>query len=257
MNLKFSGSLIDKFQTILDSRHQIKNAMPEKKILILSTPRSGSTYFCNLLESSGNFGVPSEWLSPKVINDFNKSSMTKIKDIRQWYKLVQEKAVSKNKVFSIKLMIRQYAFWKNNGFNIPLEDFDIVIYVKRNNFLSQAISLAKCRITDVWDTTDKPKFNQNLDAIKISNSLLLKSMAEIAAWEEYFEKYLSHQVDKVCIYEEFSSNIQVFEEVFYLCKINNFSLSNLSSPTKIQRNEKDLKTLKEFSEWFAKKQFYI
>jgi hypothetical protein len=51
---------------------QRKNINPIRKIAIFSTPRSGSTYFCDLLSQTKIIGEPREWFNERFIRAYGR-----------------------------------------------------------------------------------------------------------------------------------------------------------------------------------------
>lgn len=219
-----------------------------KKILILSTPRSGSSYFCDKLSSTGLFGYPEEWLSPVGISRFNASSAEKIANVRSWWAKVQRTAVSSNGVFSCKLMIRQYAHWIQHGFD-PLKEgaWDIILWVYRDSLINQAFSLAKARATNVWHSShsDKPKLYLP------SNGQLLRAMAELSDYQDYYQRKLSNRIHACFKYEDFSADESLLHSVFALCGIATSVDKELRTSLAIQRSAEDNKQNSAFRQWIS------
>lgn len=224
---------------------------PQKKILILATRRSGSTFFCNSLASTGTFGVPEEWLSPKVLMDFNKESERKISNIRAWWDHVQHTGISENGVFTCKLMVRQYAYWKRHGFNILSTGWDRILWIKRNGFIEQALSLAKARMTDQWHADQAPKGASKKTSV--TKQQIFQAMGELASWEEYFNTHLSKYVHDVYIYEDFCQKPELFEEALSRCGIAVSASTAIVASSSIQRTNADSVILSEFRHWLKSK----
>jgi LPS sulfotransferase NodH len=221
-----------------------------KKILILSTPRSGSSYFCDKLSSTGLFGYPEEWLSPVGISRFNASSAEKINNIRPWWAKVQRTAVSSNGVFSCKLMIRQYTHWIQHGFD-PLKEgaWDTILWVYRDSLINQAFSLAKARATNVWHSSHDD--NDEQKSYLPSNGQVLRAMAELSDYQDYYQKKMSNRVHACFRYEDFATNESLLHSVLAFCGIASSADTELRTSLSIQRSAEDNKLNSAFKQWIS------
>jgi len=153
---------------------------PQVSYAVLTTPRSGSTYFCDLLSSTGIAGYPLEHMrlasNELALNcNFNY--------LRLLYNLMQHR-VSDNGVFGTKL-ISHFLFELRKAkpnFKKIFPAIDKYIILVRKDKIAQAVSLVLAQKTEVWHIHKKP--NQNnanyqayqsaLNNIKISDELLLE-----------------------------------------------------------------------------------
>jgi LPS sulfotransferase NodH len=221
-----------------------------RKVLILATPRSGSTYFCDMLTSTGMFGEPAEWLNPRGISNINKRSDVRIRDIASWWGHLQRTAVSDNGVFSIKVMVRQYRYWLSQGFDVLSAGFDRVLYVRRNDFVAQAVSLAKARASDRWTSQQKALPQGSL---RLTRHQVLAAMAELASYEDYYEAKLANFVHSTWTYEEFAGQPKVFDEVLRDCGIESNNGATPASRTEVQRTDKDSLWTAQFRDWLVQR----
>lgn len=222
-----------------------------RKILVLATPRSGSTLFCEQLASTGLFGEPAEYLSPLGIASFNRHSDTKITDIRQWWRHLERTAVSVNGVFTVKVMVRQYRYWLSKGFDLLSAGFDRVLYVRRNDFVAQAVSLAKARLTDNWTSTHQVTAGNT--PAPLARHHVLAAMAELAAWDDFYRARLAPVVHSTWTYEEFASDPATFRRVLAECGIVVSEDQQFFSDLKVQRTDEDAAWTQQFRQWLGKR----
>lgn len=217
---------------------------PKKKICILSTPRSGSTYFCKMLESTTRFGRPEEWLSPMALEVYFKRLGTSRFDLRRHLHNVLTRTASENGVFSINMQLRQFIHWKTHGFDPLSMGFDRIIYLERKDKISQAYSLAKARLTDQWYSTQTAK--QDYDPKNITNAMILEALHSIGGWEDYFETHLAARTDMLIAYEELIARPSILDDVLQLCGVEASVDHDPASPTSIQRTDGDVQRIGAF-----------
>src|SRR5215470_9144261 len=132
-------------------RRPARRSGPAKRIAILSTPRSGSTFFCESLAGTGLFGKPEEWLNPRRVEACRQLRGGETINLGDYLGYVLNRTTSDNGVFSIKIQIDQYQSWKDQKNFDPFDlRFDAVFYVYRRDKVAQAHSYAKAVMTDQW-----------------------------------------------------------------------------------------------------------
>lgn len=133
---------------------------PDKMLLLLSTPRSGSTYLSELLKILG-FGVPHEYFQPhqymQLLNDrwnFADPRSGKINwDI--FAERIRRKRTSNNGWLSINLHgshLDRFDRAKNHFNDLKVT----TIHLRRHDLISQALSLCEARATRKWSTNFEP-----------------------------------------------------------------------------------------------------
>ena len=153
---------------------------PKTAYAILTTPRSGSTYFCDLLGSTGVAGYPIEHLrlanQELALNcDFDY--------FRLLYNLMQYR-VSDNGIFGTKL-ISHFLFELRKAkpeFRDIFQLFDKYILLVRQDKVAQAVSLVIAQKTNVWhlqknierNNPDYQIYQSALEHIAIDDELLLE-----------------------------------------------------------------------------------
>lgn len=153
---------------------------PKLAYAVLTTPRSGSTYFCDLLSSTGVAGYPIEHLRTAnqtlALNcDFNY--------FRLLYNLMRYRTTS-NGVFGTKF-ISHFLFELRQAkpkFGKIFQLIDKYILLVRKDKVSQAVSLVLAQKTNVWHihkntSHNNPAFQEYqsfLNSIEIDRQLLVE-----------------------------------------------------------------------------------
>lgn len=145
---------------------------PQLSYAILTTPRSGSTYFCELLDSTGIAGHPYEHLRLAA------QELTRHCDfeyVRLLYNLMQYRT-TENGVFGTKLIshfLFEFLRAKPNCQQI-FNSIDKHILLVRRDKVAQAVSLAIAQITEIWHLRNNNNINyqSKLDHIVIDDALL-------------------------------------------------------------------------------------
>lgn len=140
---------------------------------ICATPRTGSTLLCSLLKSSGVAGVPESYFRKQ---DFTKwsaawgllGSSGESVAFSDYLNAAIVSGSTKNSVFAARIMWGtldeltenlKAVFPECNGADIDLlyRAFGNIrfIYLKREDYVAQAVSRLKAEQTDIWHVTDK------------------------------------------------------------------------------------------------------
>jgi LPS sulfotransferase NodH len=132
--------------------------------VVLGTPRCGTSHLCSLLAGTGVLGRPREYLNPE----------------RRHLVTGKMAAAPGNLWESICLTsLTSNRVWALKTFHEQLVDSDVwrhvvssnIVFVSRNDKLGQAISLARARQTDQWDSTRPPRAAPFYDAREIDRAL--------------------------------------------------------------------------------------
>lgn len=185
-------------------RAQYLNSLPrkysfQKKVIIFSTPRSGSTFLADQLASTGLVGAPDEWLNPLWLRAvFNSGYASNVTDALDW----AASRTSVNNIFSVNVQISHYIFWKKKGFDLLKWGYNDAIYLERNDKIAQAYSLAKARLYNKWEKISSDQGNAQIDN-PVPIYAILMSLGEVYYWSEYFEKILKKHTSRTIYYEEY------------------------------------------------------
>lgn len=141
-----------------------KNLTPPKvNYCILSTPRSGSTMFCDALTSTGLAGFPREHLREPSLTLEQHGNF----DSSRYIKAIKSLHTTPNSVFGTKLIshfIKRYLVASNNQLN-PVQYFDKFIYLVRQDKAAQAVSLFMAQKSGVWKINKAEKLSSYREKI--------------------------------------------------------------------------------------------
>jgi LPS sulfotransferase NodH len=224
---------------------QRDNVKPIRKIAIFSTPRSGSTHFCNALSNTQKMGEPLEWFNNRFLDNY--LSYFKKKDFKlvDYVDFIFTKTSSDSGTFSTKILVEQYLYFLNvHKFDLLSLNFDEIILVDRRDKIAQAYSYSKALVTDQWSSLSKSYVN--LNPVDIKNSSILKSLHHIATWEEFFESHLSNKLNFKYTYEDFIKSKNFPLEVLNDLKISVASKEGFKFDLQKQTTQDDLLRIKEF-----------
>ena len=223
---------------------------PTKKIAIISTPRSGSTFFCESLGSTGRFGLPSEWLNPHVpsalLTNFKQVGTT----LREYLNFVVARTTTDNGVFTLNFHVDQYLHWKKRNFDALSLGFDRIIFIYRRDRIAQAYSYAKALATNQWRSTLEPTTKRTPE--QITNAEILKALHAQNAWDEfYLERLDKHVHARYCYEEVIADPERHFRDALAVCGIEHQDIAQFNSGLDIQRKDEDLARIREFRRYLG------
>jgi len=222
----------------LDQVQSSKNK-PSRKIAIFSTPRSGSSYFCDLLTRAKIFGEPLDWFHDRFYIAYGKKFGQKKLNLNEYANFIITKTSSESGIFSTKIQIPDYFFLLNEKkFDLLSLDFDDIILINRRDKIAQAYSLAKALISDQWFSFIKPSSEVNPDSIK--NSAVLRQLHNIVLWEELFESLISNMPALKYTYEDFIKENDLLHIVLMDLRISNSFGTDIKSDLYKQTTQYDL-----------------
>ncbi len=156
---------------LLESRSS--NTQPSLSYAILTTPRSGSSYLCDLLDSTNIAGHPSEHLrlaAQELARYCNFNYLSLLDNLKQY-------RTTHNRVFGTKI-ISHFLFELKQSkpdFRQIFRSIDKFILLIRQDKLAQAVSLEVAQQTEIWHLRDRATsidYRSKLENIKIDNTLL-------------------------------------------------------------------------------------
>ena len=146
---------------------------PEISYAIFTTPRSGSTYLCNLLESTGIAGYPGEHLrfAAQELARYCNFDYLKLLDSLRSYR------VTNNGVFGTKLISHFLLELKQTkpDFQQIFPAIDKFILLVRQDKVAQAVSLVIAQRTEIWHLRgngQNANYQAKLENIAIDDALL-------------------------------------------------------------------------------------
>ena len=150
-----------------------RRSQPSLSYAILTTPRSGSTYLCDLLDSTNIAGHPNEHLrlaAQELARYCNFNYLSLLDNLKQY-------RTTNNRVFGTKIISHFLFELKQTkpDFRQIFRSIDKFILLVRQDKLAQAVSLEVAQQTEIWhlrgDATSI-NYRSKLESIEIDNSLL-------------------------------------------------------------------------------------
>lgn len=141
--------------------------------IIASTPRCGSHYLGHVLRGTGRFGYPLEYFHPGNIRSWATRFGTSTV-IDTFHRIIRART-SPNGCFGLKLHLRQYVW---TSMHQPIDSLlprPRVVFLRREDLLAQAISLARARQSSSWISA-QPELRPPV----YSGVLIERSLREIA-----------------------------------------------------------------------------
>ena len=129
-------------------------APPARRYLIATTARSGSTFLCARIADYGELGFPMEFLNESYVAEFDRLFPNpSLEDLERY---VAASFTSRSGIFGVKTDWWRFQEARNLGFLNGLvgQPFDVVVHLRRRDFVAQAVSLALAVETDVWHGRD-------------------------------------------------------------------------------------------------------
>lgn len=165
-----------------------------RKILILSTPRSGSTFFCDVLNKSASLGECGEWFNLRYMRAFQKLSGLESMSFAAYARWVTLQTLRGSDAFVVNVHIQNYLTLKDShSFDLMDFGFDSIFFLTRKQKLKQAISLAKAIITDQWAARRiKADAQPQISLRNISQALELILSSEQYYWE-HLQKFVTYE----------------------------------------------------------------
>lgn len=154
------------------------NEISVETYLVAISPRSGSSYFIDLLGKTSRLGEPGEYLNPNLIPDMAVSlQANNFSDC--WVNLINRKAGET--CFGVKASFFHFMPLIETGLDELLFNNSKIILLKRKNIVRQAISLYLATKSDIFHTNIKHSTEK------------WKVLEEI----EYNDKYIRHCIEHI------------------------------------------------------------
>jgi LPS sulfotransferase NodH len=226
-------------------------APAEKGLLVLSTPRSGSTMFCDVLTNSGHIGICEEWFNERHFAAWQEVLGYDAFDMEEYLKWVTRKSTGSTGVIALHVHIGQLLnVTKTYEFSLGTMSFDHVVWIYREDKIAQAVSLAKAASTDQWKSTQRghPEGKPDLSFRHISERL-----HTIIDQDQFYRKSLSHITDADYAYEQFLNmpcgNNSPWNRVMAALGKPNIGIPQ--TMTKIQRNADTKQVARDFRNYLS------
>lgn len=242
MKLGTTDELLMDLFSDLDRRPDFPVKDIRKKVALVSTPRCGSSMFCDILKRTEKVGDPREWINPRYVEAYGKYFGLNNIDLGQYLEFIFRKTASSNGIFVINFHVEQYKeVLELLKFDVFSLNFDKSYYLYRKEKIDQAYSLAKATITDQWSSRTNA-------AVEVQGGIgrarILQALIHISDSDEYYNKNMKSRIDREYFYEDFSSldTTSAFTEVLTDLEITDFEPSWATSLEK-QRSREDLSEL--------------
>ena len=185
------------FETLASNPDATKSL--EKSLLILCTPRCGSTLFTEVLNSTGRLGFCDEWFNYDYFRAWEAVTGLDF-ELQPYMNWVMKKTLGNTGVLCIKWHIGQLVAM-NDDHNLGIEsmDFDHVIYLYRKDKIAQAVSMAKAVASDQFRCYEEAPE----DPPEIKRQNIAEALFTIIKFDRFTREYLMRYVDVSYAYEDF------------------------------------------------------
>jgi len=222
---------VDPTSTWQDIFSAIKPKAPNKVYAIAFTPRSGSTWLGQLLLGSASFGDPKEFFNFQAASYVIRNSGCD--NLNSYYEYLRTVKQSDNGVFGYEIAYQHVAKVVSEGFGSLFEDADCWFYLRRRDFIAQAVSLYRAQHSGLYHSYQiEDKVPETpFDAAKIKD-IALGIMAAEYNWQTFFRE---RDIQEAPLwYEDLVtlSEVQIIDEFRVALK-----LPNASAPDTGKRNQ--------------------
>jgi trehalose 2-sulfotransferase len=174
--------------------------VPTSGYVICATPRTGSTYLCQLLSSTGMLGHPESyfrevdegwWCAELSVEAHNGHAL----DYPDFARAVRTHASTPNGVFGVRIMWDSLEPTIQRLRQSPQQaDLDVLdhhlgkasfVFLRRDDLAEQAVSWCKAEQTQFWQVGDVPTGTPTLDLDQLSGHVEAIQTRN-RAWAEWF-----------------------------------------------------------------------
>ena len=210
---------------------------PRRKILILSTPRSGASVFGRVLAAMTGMGIAGEWLDDRMIRAYARVMNRGGVAIADYWRFIQAKATSAEGGLAIEAHVHDVVRMLGLGVDPFAWGFDGVYFVERRDKFAQAMSLAKARAGGRWHGSHRAL--RVVQADDVSFDEILQALREIAAQEERHRSAFAPRVRRSFVYEEVCARPEVVGGVCADLGLAVKDVPSMASDDGIQRTAAD------------------
>jgi len=218
----------------------------QKRFLILSTPRSGSGLFADILNRTGKIGECREWLNMRYVSAYGTMRGRSQVNLQEYLAFVMRKTVGQTGIFAVTAHIEQVLHLHKIGFDVLGLNFHHVVYIYRKDKIAQAVSLGKARITDCWSSTTTPK---QRCAGKVTWNVVTNALNHLVSSEHFYREKLAGKVQAEYAYENFSQTAtsKAYDDVLAALGIE--PVTRPDTGMRIQRNEESARIAAEYRDY--------
>ncbi|MDD5271341.1 MAG: Stf0 family sulfotransferase [Methylovulum sp.] len=182
---------------------------PKSRYMIAMTPRSGSTYLCDLMSRTGYFGQPHELINQDRVPNILKNAPGRNPD--EYIRHVMRDLQTNNGVSGLKTSWFQFENFTGYMNNLSyLSDFKY-IYLTRRNLAAQAVSLYKATSSGVFhtDMEHSPEALAKLHDLEYDYASIKYWYDHIVVQEKGWQNYFyENRIYPLCIsYEDIEDSI--------------------------------------------------
>ena len=126
---------------------------PARRYMIATTGRAGSTLLCSRIADCGGLGFPNEFMNESYVAEFDR--LFPNPSLADYERFISRSFASENGVFGVKTDWWRFFIARDLDFCRSFyEPLDLVVWLKREDFVAQAVSLALANATQVWHVRD-------------------------------------------------------------------------------------------------------
>jgi LPS sulfotransferase NodH len=153
---------------------------------IAFTPRSGSTWLGDLLTKSGIVGIPQEWFNPDLAK--TRAQQSGSTNLQGYYSYLK-RVMRTKEVFGLEMTWPQLDIVLQSEGAIQFEDIQSWFFLRRKDFVAQAVSLYKAEMTGRFHSIQdiKPTAPVEYNAQRISKNVQ-RIMAHEFAYSLFFQR---------------------------------------------------------------------
>jgi LPS sulfotransferase NodH len=132
---------------------RVAPAAPVRRYLIATSARSGSTFLCARIADYAELGFPMEFINESYISEFDR--LFPNPSLEDYERYITASFASQQGIFGLKTDWWRFREARSLGvFDKLLDPLDLIVHLRREDFVAQAVSLALAVETDVWHGRD-------------------------------------------------------------------------------------------------------
>jgi LPS sulfotransferase NodH len=202
---------------------RLPDSAPVKRYLIATTGRSGSTLLCSRIAEYGRLGFPNEFLNESYISEFDR--LFPNPSLGDFERYVARHFSSEDGVFGLKSDWWRFREARQLGvFSSFYEPLDLIIHLRREDFVAQAVSFALAVESNAWHARDVAgsSIEARHQGLEFSAAAIKEHARSVLNQEYYWRRYFA-EIDTPVMqlsYEEVSrdvdASIRAIADAFHL-----------------------------------------
>lgn len=144
-------------------------APADRGYVVCATPRSGSTYFCELLASTDQLGKPAEYLNTVGRRKYTDPNYPK--STRAQMEIIRSMGATPNGIYGVKMMPLHFRRARSRGDLFHALPNLKLVRIRRRDLLGQAISMWRAQQTGQFVAAHRARKAPVYDAEKIRRCL--------------------------------------------------------------------------------------